>query len=51
MPPVGFKHAITASERPHTHVLDRAVIGISYEAYKREYTHLDQVNQVICSPL
>ena len=28
MPPAGFEAAIPASERPQTHALDRAVIGI-----------------------
>jgi hypothetical protein len=28
MPRVGFEPAIQASERPHTHALDRAVTGI-----------------------
>jgi hypothetical protein len=28
MPPAGFERAIKASERPQTHVLDRAVTGI-----------------------
>ena len=28
MPPVGFKHAIPASERPQTHTLDRAAARI-----------------------
>jgi hypothetical protein len=28
MPPVGFEPAIPASERPKTHNLDRAAIGI-----------------------
>jgi hypothetical protein len=28
MPPVGFEHAIPASERPQTHTLDRAATGI-----------------------
>jgi len=28
MPPAGFEGAITASERPQTHALDRAATGI-----------------------
>ena len=28
MPPVGFEPTISASERPQTHALDRAAIGI-----------------------
>jgi hypothetical protein len=28
MPPVGFEPAIPASERPQTHVVDRAATGI-----------------------
>jgi len=28
MPTAGFETAIPASERPHTHVLDRAATGI-----------------------
>ena len=28
MPPVGFELAITASERPQTHALDRAATGV-----------------------
>jgi hypothetical protein len=28
MPPAGFETAIPASERPQTHALDRAAIGI-----------------------
>jgi hypothetical protein len=28
MPPAGFEPTITVSERPQTHVLDRAAIGI-----------------------
>jgi hypothetical protein len=32
MPPAGFEPTIPASERPHTHVLDRAATGIGSEA-------------------
>jgi hypothetical protein len=31
MPPAGFQPAIPASERPQTHALDRAVIGIGFD--------------------
>ena len=35
----GFEPAITASERPQTHALDRAVTGISPKYYPRPYCH------------
>jgi hypothetical protein len=31
MPPVGFEIAILASERPRTHVLDRAATGTGFQ--------------------
>jgi len=38
MPPAGFETAIPASERPQTHALDRAAIGIG-NLFK-EYSNL-----------
>jgi hypothetical protein len=31
MPPTGFEPTIAVNERPQTHALDRAAIGIGFE--------------------
>jgi len=41
MPPVGFEPAIPGSERPQTHALDRATIGIGPCFNIRMSTKLD----------
>jgi hypothetical protein len=45
MPPVGFEPTIPVSERPQTHVLDRAATGIGHVvAYIYEYVNSDDAN-------
>ena len=48
MPPVAFEPAILASERPHTHALDRAATGIVTNGIKRVYfTHFVENVEVL----
>jgi hypothetical protein len=45
MPPAGFEPAVTASERPYTHGLDRAAIEIgsrfSFNSHKAKFRHFE----------
>jgi len=42
MSPAGIEPAVPASERPHTHALDRAAAGMIYIHYKFKLQNLPQ---------
>jgi len=47
MSPVGIEPAVPASERPHTHALDRAADGMICIHYRFKLRNLPQINKTV----